>query len=227
MHPRDPGSVPVPVDLDRRNEPVRVALLPEPPGGTTDPGVAGVVRRTGDVLADAGYDVVEAVPPGYEQALDVWGRLLMADVRVIRPLLEQVMGADALRFLDLVDPLYPPLDVEVLVTTLVERRALARLWGQFLAEHPLLVGPVWATPPFEVGFDVRGPHEAEETMRLLRPVMAANLLGLPAAVVAGGTSDGLPVGVQLLGDRFTERVCLDAAQVVEDAVGPLTPVEPA
>ena len=227
VHPRDPGSVPVPVDLDRRDDRVRVALLPEPPGGPTDPGVAGVVRRTGDVLADAGYDVVEAVPPHYEQAVDCWGRLLMADVRVIRPLLDQVMGADALRFLDLVDPLYPPLDVAVMVNTLVERRALARLWGAFLAEHPLVVGPVWATPAFEVGFDVAGEQEAEATMQLLRPVMPANLLGLPAAVVAGGLADGMPVGVQLLGDRFAERTCLDAAQVVEDAVGPLTPVDPA
>ena len=225
-HVRDPGSLPVPLDLPRPAAPVRVALLPEPPGGPTDAGVAGVVRHAGDVLADAGYDVVEAEPPAYEQTADVWGRLLLTDVRALRPLLQQVMGPDALRFLDLTDELYADLDVAGLVGLFVERRALARLWSQFLAEHPLLVCPVWTTPAFEVGFDVRGAQEAAETLRLLRPVMPANLLGLPAAVVPGGLAGGMPVGVQVVGDRFAEMLCLDAAEAVEAAVGVLTPVDP-
>jgi amidase len=56
--------------------------------------------------------------------------------------------------------------------------------------------------------------------------MPANLLGLPAAVVAGGTTGGLPVGVQVLGDRFQELLCLEAAEAIERQVGVLTPIEP-
>ena len=80
MHPRDPESVPVPLDVPRP-ESRRVALLAEPPGGDTHPEIAAAVRRAGDALADAGYDVVEAEPPLYEQALDVWGRFLFTDIR--------------------------------------------------------------------------------------------------------------------------------------------------
>lgn len=226
QHRRDPGSLPVDLERAGATGPVRVALLPEPPGGDTDSGVAAVVRRTGDVLQAAGYEVEEVVPPQYEEAVETWGRWLMADVRVMRPMLEPVMGADGLRFLDLVDPLYPQSTTQDLVLAFVLRRTIARLWASFFEEHPLVVSPVWTQPAFPHGFDIASADQAAATMRLLRPVMHANLLGLPAAVVAGGTEQGMPVGVQVMGDRFRDLQCLEAAEAVESAVGVLTPVDP-
>ena len=41
-----------------------------------------------------------------------------------------------------------------------------------------------------------------------------SLHGVPTGVV-----DGLPTGVQIVGRKFREDQCLDAAQAVEDAVG--------
>jgi amidase len=104
MHPRDPESEPVPLEVPRSDS-RRVALLAEPPGGDTHPEIAAAVRRAGDALADAGYDVVEAEPPAYEQALDIWGRFLFTDIRAQEALLRAVMGPDAVRFLDLVGEL--------------------------------------------------------------------------------------------------------------------------
>lgn len=225
-HVRDATTVPVPLELPRPQGPLRVALIAAPPGGDTDPGVANVVRRAGETLQAAGYEVEEVVPPMYEAALDVWGRWLMTDVRAQRPLLQQLMGPGGLRFLDFIDPLYAELSTATLVQTFVERRTIARLWAEFLAEHPLVVSPVWTQPAFKHGFDIQSAETAAATMRLMRPVMPANLLGLPAAVVAGGTTDGLPVGVQVLGDRFQELLCLEAAEVIEREVGALTPIEP-
>ena len=45
-------------------------------------------------------------------------------------------------------------------------------------------------------------------MRLMRPVMPANVLGLLAATVRAGTAAGLPAGVQVTGARFQELACL-------------------
>src|SRR5690348_16571626 len=68
QHPRDPLSVPaVFTDLGPGERPA-VAVLPEPPGGSTHPEVAAAVRRAADALADDGFKVTEAVPPDYEQA---------------------------------------------------------------------------------------------------------------------------------------------------------------
>jgi amidase len=225
MHPRDPESVPVPLEV-ARPESRRVALLAEPPGGDTHPEIAAAVRRAGDALADAGYDVVEAAPPAYEQVLDVWGRFLFNDIRATEELLRMVMGPDAIRFLDLIGTLYAPLDAAGVVGTLVERRALGRAWNAFLEEHPLIVSPVWAQPPFPHGWDVASEDNAHATMRLMRPVMPANLLGLPAAAVNAGKAAGLPAGVQVMGARFQELACLEAAEAIESALGAAEPIDP-
>jgi amidase len=45
--------------------------------------------------------------------------------------------------------------------------------------------------------------------------------------VPGGLADRLPVGVQVIGDRFTDLRCLTVAAQIEAAVGRLTPIDPA
>jgi aspartyl-tRNA(Asn)/glutamyl-tRNA(Gln) amidotransferase subunit A len=46
----------------------------------------------------------------------------------------------------------------------------------------------------------------------------ANLAGIPAISIPGGLSEGLPVGIQLMGDHFTEPMLLRAARATEQAV---------
>ncbi len=222
MSPRDPQSLPVPLEVERPAS-KRVALVPEPPGGSTHPEIVAAVRRAGDALAAAGYDVAEAVPPAYEDALMVWGQWLFSDIRAQEALLRQVMGADAMTFLDGIESLYPPLDAAGVVGALVQRRAIHRAWSQFLLEIPLIVTPIWTQPPFPHSWDLtHGP----ETMELMRPVMPANLLGLPAAAVPAGEAGGLPAGVQVMGERFQDLACLEAAAAIEAALGSATPIDP-
>jgi aspartyl-tRNA(Asn)/glutamyl-tRNA(Gln) amidotransferase subunit A len=42
---------------------------------------------------------------------------------------------------------------------------------------------------------------------------------VPAISVPGGLADGLPVGVQLMSDYFTEPMLLRAARAAEEAAG--------
>ncbi len=55
---------------------------------------------------------------------------------------------------------------------------------------------------------------------------AVPTLGFPAVAVPTGTVAALPVGVQLLGQRFREDTVLDAAKVIEARGGALTPIDP-
>jgi amidase len=51
-----------------------------------------------------------------------------------------------------------------------------------------------------------------------RQVVFANFAGLPALTVpAGHDGDGLPIGVQIVGPRWSEMHLLDIARALEDA----------
>jgi amidase len=63
-------------------------------------------------------------------------------------------------------------------------------------------------------------------LQSMRLVVTVNLLGLPAAAVPVGVANGLPQGVQLIGARTREDLCLDAAQAIEDRLGTFTPIDP-
>jgi hypothetical protein len=67
----------------------------------------------------------------------------------------------------------------------------------------VLLSPVWSQPAFPLGFDIASLDNAIATLELMRPVLPANLLGTPAAVVPAGMAEGLPVGVQVMGGKYT------------------------
>ncbi|HEV3362618.1 MAG TPA: amidase family protein, partial [Acidimicrobiia bacterium] len=145
-HPRDPWSLDQPLEV-ATSPPRRVAVVAEPPGGTTDPRVAAAVRAAGDRLAEAGYEVKEITPPGYEDALVAWMQLIMTDLASVMTQLREVMGPDGLAFLEAVLAANPPLDAVGLSGVLVTRHRIARTWAKFFAEHALILSPTWTQLP--------------------------------------------------------------------------------
>jgi amidase len=223
-HPRDPRSVDA--AWHRETTGCRVALLADVPGGETDPGIAASVRRAADYLSDAGYDVVEATPPSYERSIELWSSLLMVEIDAQRDLLNMVMGEGGRTFLDFGQQITPASDLKTYLAEHSERYAVAMQWATWMEEHPLVLSPTWAIPAFPHGFDIESLENAQRVFETIRPILPGNLLGLPCAVVPGDQADGMPVGVQIIGRRFHEMGCLDAAQVIETAVGPVTPIDP-
>jgi amidase len=224
-HPRDPRSLPVVLTDLAPGEHLRVALMAEPPGGATDPGIASAVRHAADVLADAGHDVVEATPPGYEELFALWAALLMSDLRSMRPVLDAVMGEAAIAVLTSFETGVPPMSIDDVLGLHVRRSRAMREWSAFFVEHPVLLSPTWALPAFAPDADIASSLDGG-MLEVFRPVLAANVLSLPAAVVPVGSADGLPVGVQVIGDRFTDLRCLAIAEQIERVAGRLTPIEP-
>jgi len=223
-HHGDPQSIDAP--LHGRPVAKRVALVAEPGGGTTHPDVAEGVRIAGRALEAAGYEVEEVEPPLLVDAYLSWAELMMTSLAVARPLIEPVMGDEGRRFLDLSSVEFPPATPESTALMFMFRYKVARAWREFLTNYPLIVGPTWTQPPFELGFDIKDAESAMRVVELFRFVLPANLLGLPAACVATGVAHGLPTGVQVIGDLLREDLCLNAAEAIEESVGVLTPIDP-
>jgi amidase len=228
-HARDPWSIDVPFEGPSPRRPIRVAVVPEPPGGSTHPAIAAAVRRAAHALTGAGYEVEEVHPPRYEEAVTCWARLIMGDLRSVLGPLSQMMGADALGFLNRFGALVPALpDPAAWSSLMIDRHAIARTWSVFMAERPLLLSPTWTQLPFEHGFDPATESGAAAAKELMRPVVPANLLGLPSACVPAGRDEktGLPIGVLVTGSRFREDLCLEAAEAIEARLGLHTPIDP-
>lgn len=226
QHVRDPWSMPVPLDLPDPPGPIKVALVPEPSGGKTHPDVAEGVRKAGKALAGAGYVVEEIEPPRLAQAFDIWMEFLGSELYEGMDYFKQVMSPEAFKFLDLVMQHFEFKQLGGYVGSLAARHALASEWSEFFTRYPLVVGPVFTQPPFEVGYDVAGVDQAWDVMNQLRVVVAVNLLGIPAVALPVGVAGGLPMGVQVIGDRFREDLALDAAAAIERAAGTITPIDP-
>jgi amidase len=223
-HRADPQSVDVPL----HGSPVskRVALVPEPFGGETDPEIAEGVRRAGRALADAGYEVEEVEPPKVFDSYIAWAELMTTSMAASELDLTTVIGEDGLRFLELSTADFPPATAESIGRLHQTRFGIARAWREFFMIYPLVVGPTWTQSPFPLGFDIKDAESAMKVLEMVRFVLPANLLGLPAACVPVGLANDLPTGVQVIGDMFRDDLCLNAAEVIEQSLGALTPIDP-
>jgi amidase len=219
--PRDPWQVPAPLQGPPAPRRVAVALWD---GVHAD--VAAGVRRAADALATAGWEVEDGEPPRVDDALATWTNLVVGEVRAIWSQLEPVSSEDQRRFVGDVFENVPALDFLAHGMGYVEREALGREWGEWMQETPLVLAPPCAHPPFEVGFDLSGTDAVAELLARMRMIAPVNLLGVPAVAVGAGLENGLPQGVQVIGPRFREDLCLEAAQAIETALGTLTPIDP-
>lgn len=223
---RDPVCLPVSLVDGAADRQLRVGVLADPPGGSTHPGIVAAIRAAADTFAHSGAIVEEATPPSYELAIDIWAKALMEDIRAQLPLIEMVMGDGGKQFLRAAIAQYPPLDLATFLGLFPQRQHIEKEWALYFDRYDVLLSPTWTQPAFEHGADIASEGAAMATLELMRPVLPANLLGLPAAVVPVGIVDGLPVGAHLTARRFGDLTALAAAEVLELALGTITPIDP-
>jgi len=216
---RDPYVAPAPLGDPEavRVSGLRVALMLDNGVATPAPAVADAARAAAEVLARAGAHVEPCRPPGVEATAELFGAVLLLDGGApFRARLEACgtrLAESSLGWLVAL-PAPPP-----------ERRlAVLEQWDRFRAE--LLA---WSES-FDLVLSPPNAHAAlphggvAERMDAFSYTMTWNLAGWPAGVVrAGGTPDGLPVGVQLAAPPWREDRVLAAAAAVEAALGGFAP----
>ncbi|KMM35791.1 Asp-tRNA(Asn)/Glu-tRNA(Gln) amidotransferase subunit GatA [Guptibacillus hwajinpoensis] len=81
-------------------------------------------------------------------------------------------------------------------------------------DYDVIIGPTTPTPAFKVGEKIDNPLTMYANDILTIPV---NLAGVPAISVPCGLSNGLPVGLQIIGKHFDERTVYRVAHAFEQA----------
>lgn len=97
------------------------------------------------------------------------------------------------------------------------RGTIGKAFQKAFGRCDILLAPTVPTTAFPLNFTSQDPVETYLTDICTVPV---NIAGLPAVSIPCGLgSDGLPVGMQLIGDKFCEDKILNAAWRFEDAAG--------
>ena len=223
---RDPWSVPAPLRGPAPAKPIQVALVVDPAGYGTARQVQEGVWKAARTLEAAGYSVEEVEPPSIDVAVKTLLNMLNTpDMRAGWQMMSHMMPADTNRFLAAFYEVAGDADPVTAMQSFMVRHALLRAWGEFQESHPLIVAPIYTDVPFEAGADLEDGRVAE-TIRGMRMAISVNALGLPAVALPVGIGDGLPQVVQVIGPRYREDLCLDAAAAIEDRVGIITPIDP-
>jgi len=196
----------------------------EPVGGGVAPQVRRGLLTAAHALEDAGYAVDECEPPAIDVAAMVLLHMLNTpDIRAGWLAYAPSMPPETQRFLAEFYRVAGDTDPVRTTRAFAARQGLLRAWSLFQETYPVILAPVSADIPFTVGTDL---DDVAGTIQDLRVTLAVNALGLPAVAVPVGLDQGLPLGVQLIGPRYREDICLDAAAAIEARLGVFTPIDP-
>lgn len=188
------------------------------------------VQNAARVLADAGLQLTEMIPPGVSKGSQLWidlfSRAANSEIAALYQGREAEAGPHVARLLrefhDTSVEFEEKIErAEQLAEAVLDRERLREELLGWMRTTALMLAPVGATAAFEHGaerVDVDG--KSISVFRAFGYSQTFNVLGLPSvAVPAGRTANGLPIGVQVVGRPFEERTVLSAAAIIESALG--------
>lgn len=199
---------------------LRVAYSEDFGSEPVDEEVRRVFRAAVERFAETGCELVHADPPHGEQLQGLWWKVVAPEIFASEgPLLaeygsqmsegiaEIVRSGEASTASDYLDAQH-------------QRNDLARSWATFHETYDLLLAPTMQVTPFPVGQqspDQVGGRPADPVFEdWVSMIYAANLTNQPAlSVPIGFSSDGLPIGMQIIARRFEDGLALRAGAAWE------------
>lgn len=228
--PLDPFSAPVPV---RRVACVEgcIGVMEQFLDNPVEEAARQAVREAAGLLASSGFTVDGFRPAGLEAARETWwfffGELPAPFTRELLEGRESDAHWTSTELLDMTCMPGPITGRQVVECLGTRDRMRAQLFQQ-MEQFPVLLMPVCAVSAF--------PHRQRtwqmdgrdlNMLDIMSPVTPWNLLGMPGLVVPMAiTSDGLPIGVQLVAKPYEEELLLHVGELLEQARGPF-PLAPA
>ncbi|MCX2732703.1 amidase [Saccharopolyspora sp. NFXS83] len=196
---------------------LRIALSPDLGFATVDPEIADAVARAAQVFTELGATVEHADPGFTDPVADfhvLWFSGAAKSVAHLTPAQRELLDP-GLR--DIVDEglTYSAQDYLEATNT---RMALGQRMGAFHDTYDLLLTPTVGIPPFEAGVEAPAGSTSPRWTGWTPFTYPFNMTQQPAASVpCGFTTDGLPIGLQIVGPRHSDARVLRASRAYEQA----------
>ena len=96
------------------------------------------------------------------------------------------------------------------------RSLIANDFQRVFRKFDVIISPTMPTLPFKIGEKITNPLSMYMSDV---DTVSANLAGIPSLSVPCGTSNSLPIGIQLMSNHFTERTILNLGNKIEQFSG--------
>lgn len=218
---RDPFGVagPVPDVLDAVSAPVtdlRIAYSPTLGYARPDPEVVKLTDKAASTFRELGcmVDLVENVFD--TDPADLWTAEFYAGVGIrLRSFMENQRGLLDPAVADVLEPALSQ-DMRDYYTKVFARYALRDKINAFFERYDILISPVIPVTSLDAGKNIPDGLSDRNLVSWVYYTYPFNLTGQPAAsVCAGIASDGMPVGLQVVGRSFCEGDVVRAAAAFE------------
>lgn len=218
----DPCAAPVPLRRLVQDElkTLRIGYFEDDGRTPVAPEIRQAVRAAAQALCHAGFQVEPFRPEGLEQARVLWKKFFVKmGGTLIAPMFrgrEQEQSPLLKQFLEW-SAAEPELTAESVLDAWSQRDAVRAVFLAQMRQYPILLCPPAAIPAFRHGersWMING--ECVHYLDAWSYTEWFNLLGNPAAVLPmSHSSEGLPIGVQLVGRPWEEETVLVVAAVIE------------
>jgi aspartyl-tRNA(Asn)/glutamyl-tRNA(Gln) amidotransferase subunit A len=220
--PRDWSAMPTPASsflngIDDGVAGLKIAFSPDLGFVNNHPEVDAAVRAAAEVLQAAGADVSE-VDPGFEDPIDAFNVLWFSGAAKVLQGYGDAVG-------DQVDPglrrtaeAGAHFTASDFLDATAARTELGRLMGLFHRRYDVLLTPTVPLPAFAVGQDVPDGSPSPDWTSWTPYTYPPNLTQQPAlSVPCGFTTQGLPIGLQIVGARHADKLVLRVGQAYQSA----------
>lgn len=222
----DTCAAPVPLrwPTDSETRKLRIGFFEDDGLTPVTPETRHAVRKAAESLSRAGFQVEPFRPDGLEEARELWRKFFVKTGGiVINPMFEKRESDQSpilKQFLNWADQ-EPTLNDDALLQAWFARDALRARFLPQMRRFPILLCPAAAIPAFRHG--ERSWTIDGTTVHYLDAWSYTewfNLLGNPAAVVpVGESTEGLPIGVQIVGRPWEEEQVLSVVAILERECG--------
>ncbi len=195
---------------------LNIAFSPDFGYITVDSEVRSITANAAKMFEQLGCNVTEANPGFKATESDFWTLVARdTDLVGLRELSETYeLGPTLKSFIE------TNWTAEQFTNAYILRQEVNQKMAKFMEKYDLIITPTLAIPAFDIG--INGPNEIDgrevdegHWLSFLNPL---NMTGQPAASIpAGFTSEGLPIGLQIIGRHLDDHLVLKASAAFEKA----------